>query len=172
MSASSSFPATTSAPRTLARDLPQHIGERVLLQGWLHHQRHLKAVDFLLLRDRSGITQIVVEDSDLRGAVAPLPHETVLEVRGHAAASAQAPNGVELHDPAITVLSDGTEEPPLELYRPEMQALLTTRLDHAAISLRHPARAMTQRLLAAAVHSFQETLIQHGFTGISTPKLL
>jgi nondiscriminating aspartyl-tRNA synthetase len=78
MSASSSFPATTPVLRILARELPQHIGERVLLQGWLHHQRHLKAVDFLLLRDRSGISQVVIEEPDLRARLAALPHETVL----------------------------------------------------------------------------------------------
>ncbi|HEV2073408.1 MAG TPA: aspartate--tRNA(Asn) ligase [Thermomicrobiales bacterium] len=172
MSASSSFPATTPVLRTLAWELPQHIGERVLLQGWLHHQRHLKAVDFLLLRDRSGIAQVVIEEPDLRAQLAALPHETVLDVQGYAAASPQAPNGVELHDPELTVLSEGTGEPPIELFRPEMQALLATRLDHAAISLRHPVRAMTQRLLAAAMHGFRQSLMAEGFTEISTPKLL
>jgi nondiscriminating aspartyl-tRNA synthetase len=172
MSASTSSPATSPALRTLARDLPRHIGERVLLQGWLHHQRQLKVVDFLLLRDRSGIVQIIVEEPALRARIAALPHECVLEVRGDVVASPQAPNGVELHDPAVRVLSDGSEEPPIELFRPEMQALLATRLDHAAVSLRHSDRAATQRLLAAALHGFRETLVGLEFTEIATPKLL
>lgn len=172
MSASSSIPATSPALRILARDLPQHIGERVLLQGWLHHQRRLKAVDFLLLRDRTGIAQIVVETPGSRSTLAALPHESVLEIYGHAVASAQAPHGVEIHDPQITVLSDGSEEPPLEIFRPEMQALLATRLDHAAVSLRHPDRVRTQRLLAAAIRGFRETLTDLDFTEIATPKLL
>jgi len=172
MSASSSTPATSPALRTLARELPQHIGEHVLLQGWLHHQRHLKAVDFLLLRDRSGIAQIVVEAPELRDTLAAMPHERVLEIRGNAVASPQAPHGVEIHDPQVTVLSEGSEEPPLELFRPEMQALLATRLDHAAVSLRHPDRVMTQHLLAAAIRGFRETLIDLDFTEIATPKLL
>lgn len=172
MSASSSIPATTPALRTLARDLPQHSGERVLLQGWLHHQRQLKAVDFLLLRDRSGIVQIVVEEPGMRAMLAALPHESVLEVRGDAVASTQAPNGVEIHDPVFSVLSEGSEEPPLELFRPEMQAQLATRLDHAAVSLRHPDRVITQRLLAAALQGFRDSLIGLDFTEIATPKLL
>jgi nondiscriminating aspartyl-tRNA synthetase len=179
MSASSSLPghaahlpATSPALRILARDLPQHIGEHILLQGWLHHTRHLKAVDFLLLRDRSGIAQVIVESPALRESLAAWPHESVLEVRGRVVDSPQAPNGVELHDPTITVMSDTVDDPPIELYRPEMQALLATRLDHAAISLRHPARAMTQRLLAAAVQGFRESLTQQDFTEIATPKLL
>lgn len=172
MSASSSSAATTPVLRILARELPQHTGEHVLLQGWLHHQRHLKAVDFLLLWDRSGVAQVVVEEPGLRAQLAALPHESVLEVRGRVVASSQAPNGVEIHDPELAVLSKGAEEPPLELFRPEMQSLLATRLDHAAIALRHPARVMTQRLLASAIHGFRETLMAEGFTEIATPKLL
>jgi nondiscriminating aspartyl-tRNA synthetase len=172
MSALFSSPATSPALRTLARELPQHTGERVLLQGWLHHQRHLKAVDFLLLRDRSGIVQIIVEEPALRAQLAALPHETVLELRGDAVASPQAPNGVEIHNPVVTVLSEGSEEPPIELFRPEMQALLATRLDHAAVSLRHPDRAATQRLLAASLRGFRDALTALDFTEIATPKLL
>jgi nondiscriminating aspartyl-tRNA synthetase len=165
-------PASTPHPRTLARDLPHHIGEPALLQGWLHHVRHLKAVDFLLLRDRSGMAQVIVEAPETRDQIAALPHETVLEVRGTIVASPQAPNGVEIHKPEITVVSQASGEPPIELFRPEMQAQLATRLDHAAVSLRHPARAMTQRLLSAALQGFRDTLVAQGFTEISTPKLL
>jgi nondiscriminating aspartyl-tRNA synthetase len=110
-------PAKSFSPATriLARHLPQHIGERVLLQGWLHHQRHLKAVDFLLLRDRSGITQVVVESPDVREQLASCPHETVLAVTGTVVASSQAPNGVEIHDPEVVVLSENDDEPSIEL---------------------------------------------------------
>jgi nondiscriminating aspartyl-tRNA synthetase len=167
-------PAKSFSPatRTLARHLPQHIGERVLLQGWLHHQRHLKSVGFLLLRDRSGIAQVVVESPDVRGQLARYPHETVLALTGKVVASSQAPNGMEIRDPEVIVLSKNDEEPPLELFRPELQAQLATRLDHAAVSLRHPARATSQRLLSAALRGFRDTLSDLGFTEISTPKLL
>ncbi|HWV23070.1 MAG TPA: aspartate--tRNA(Asn) ligase [Thermomicrobiales bacterium] len=172
MSTRSLLPATTPVSRTLARDLPQHIGEPTLLQGWLHHTRQLKAVDFLLLRDRSGIAQVVIEDPETRATIAALPHEAVLEVTGDVIASAQAPNGIEIHDPGIVVLSQPDAEPPVELFRPEMNAQLATRLDHAAVSLRHPERARAQVLLAAALRGFRETLTALDFIEISTPKLL
>ena len=35
--------------------LAGHIGEQVTLAGWVHHQRHLATVSFLLLRDAGGI---------------------------------------------------------------------------------------------------------------------
>ena len=56
--------------RRLAAKLGAHVGERVRLQGWLHHQRQLAQVGFALLRDRSGITEIVMVDPGLRRQVA------------------------------------------------------------------------------------------------------
>ena len=38
--------------RTLARELGAKVGERIRMQGWLHHQRQLSNVAFVLLRDR------------------------------------------------------------------------------------------------------------------------
>jgi nondiscriminating aspartyl-tRNA synthetase len=101
-----------------------------------------------------------------------LPHETVLTVLGRAVASPQAPDGVEVHDPRIEVVSAPVEEPPVELFRPVVQTQVATRLDHAAVALRHPVRATTQRLLGAALRGFRDTLTAQGFTEIATPKLL
>ena len=159
-------------PRTPIAALGDRIGDRVLVCGWLHHQRLLKAVDFLLLRDSTGIAQVIVEAADLRAITQALPHETVLAIEATVVAAPQAPNGLELHDPAVTVLGASIEEPPLELFRPEIPAKLPTLLDHAAVALRHPKRAASHRLLAAAVEGFRATLRAEGFVEIATPKLL
>lgn len=167
--------STTSPPGTLSRtsiaDLGERVGNRVLISGWLHHQRLLKAVDFLLLRDGTGIAQVIVEAPDLRPITQAMPHETVLAIEATVVASAQAPNGLELHDPVVTVLGTAIEEPPVEIFRPEIPARLPTLLDHAAVSLRHPKRVASQRLLAAAVEGFRTTLRANGFVEISTPKM-
>ena len=46
--------------RVLAADLPKHVGEQVRIAGWLHRRRELKSVTFLIVRDRSGLAQVVV----------------------------------------------------------------------------------------------------------------
>ena len=46
--------------RVLAAELPEHIGERVTIAGWLHRRRELKSVTFLVIRDRSGLAQVVL----------------------------------------------------------------------------------------------------------------
>jgi len=161
-----------AGPRIWSRDLPDHVGEHVGLNGWLHHRRALRSVLFLILRDASGTAQIVIEAPTDRTLVESLPHESVVAVTGRVVASAQASAGVEIHDPSIAVISQAVAESGIELFRPELGASLPTRLDHAAVSLRHPRRARTQRLAAAAVEAFRSALRAQAFVEIATPKIV
>ncbi len=158
--------------RTFANELPAKVGERVRMLGWLHHQRQLAHVAFVLLRDRSGIAQVVVVDAAAREAVAELMAETVIEVEGVVIANDSAPNGVEVGEPTISVVSAAVVTPPFELRRPTINAQLPTLLDHAAVSLRHPARRAIARLAAISAHGFRSTLDDLGFTEVFTPKVV
>jgi nondiscriminating aspartyl-tRNA synthetase len=152
--------------RILTSELAAHAGQRVLLQGWLHRKRELSRVSFLVLRDRAGLAQIVSEE------MPELLPETVLEVEGVAVANERAPGGVEVHEPVLRVLSTLAEPPPVELHRPEPRESLPTRLDNAAVALRHPAVSERFRLAARAVAAFRETLDGLGFVEIQTPKIV
>src|ERR1700733_12145198 len=112
--------------RVLAADLPRHVGEHVMISGWLHRRRDLKSVTFLILRDRSGLAQVVLRDP---AAGTALPEETVLRVEGTVAASAQAPGGAELTGPVLTPLSEPAQPAPFDLYRPAVMAGLPVILD-------------------------------------------
>ena len=158
--------------RTLASELATHVGRRVRLAGWLHHQRQLAQVAFLLLRDRSGIAQVVLVEAQEREAAAELLAETVIELEGSAVANDQAPMGVEIVEPTITVVSQPAAAPPFDLRRPRLNAQLPTLLDHAAVSLRHPARRAVAQLGAASTWGFRRALDDLGFTEIFTPKVV
>src|SRR5690348_12056448 len=131
--------------RILTTELPAHAGEPVLLRGWLHRQRRLSTVSFLVLRDRAGLAQVVLERP-----VDLLP-ETVLEVRGRAVSEPQ----VEVHDAELHVLAEPAEPPPLELHRPQPKESLPLRLDLAPLALRHPAVRERFRVAAAMVGAFR-----------------
>ena len=49
--------------RTLSKEVAQHIGASVMIEGWLHKKRLLGGLSFILVRDRKGVTQVVVEVS-------------------------------------------------------------------------------------------------------------
>ena len=152
--------------RILTSELGAHTGERVLLQGWLHRRRELSRVSFLVLRDRAGLAQIVVEHAP------ELLPETVLQIEGVAVANEQAPGGVEVHEPDIRVLAEPVDPPPVELHRPEPRESLPVRLDAAPIALRHPLVRERFRLAARAVAAFRGALDERRFTEIQTPKIV
>jgi nondiscriminating aspartyl-tRNA synthetase len=158
--------------RVLTGELRAHVGERVLVAGWLHHRRRLARLTFVLLRDRAGIAQIVVEDPQTLAALDELLPETVLEVEAVVAESAQAAAGVELREPSFTVVSRPAEPPPLELRRPVLKEQLPVQLDHAALALRHPTRRAAFEIAAASLRGFRAALDGLGFVEIHTPKLV
>jgi nondiscriminating aspartyl-tRNA synthetase len=161
--------------RVLSKELSSHVGERVSLSGWLHAKRELGSVSFVLVRDRAGLAQAVIDPSNslLQGRKAlELPAETVVEVDGDVVAAAQAPGGVELHEPSFRVLAEPAGPPPIELRRPALKETLPTILDHAPVALRHPRERAKFQLAAASLAGFRAVLDDLGFTEISTPKIV
>jgi nondiscriminating aspartyl-tRNA synthetase len=178
--------------RILSADLARHVGETVTVAGWVHRRRLLKSVAFMIVRDAAGFTQVVVgpgegrraEEGVVRDAAGltqvvtgpdelrELSEESVVEVTGRVTRNAQAPAGVELTAPAVRVISAVSVPLPLQLHRPAPAATLPTQLDHAALALRHPARAGALRVAAAATAGFRAALDRQRFVEIHTPKIV
>jgi nondiscriminating aspartyl-tRNA synthetase len=152
--------------RILSTELHTRVGERVRMAGWVHATRDLGRVAFLVLRDRAGLAQIVLDEP-----VAFVP-ETVLGVEGTVTPAAQAPGGVELRAPSFHVLAAPSAAPPVELRRPRLKETLPTILDRAAVAFRHPRQRACFQIAAAALHGFHATLDRLEFTEISTPKIV
>jgi nondiscriminating aspartyl-tRNA synthetase len=159
--------------RVLSADLPAHVGERVTIAGWLHRRRELKSVTFLVIRDRTGLAQVVLPaPAEPALADTALTEETVLQVSGLVTANEQAPGGAELTEAVITPLSGPAEPPPFDLYRPALTANLPTILDHAPTTLRHPLLRAGFEVAAAAVAGFRAALDALDFTEVFTPKIV
>ncbi len=164
----------TTLERIRTTEAGLHVGERVLVAGWLHALRRLGGVSFLVLRDGWGLLQIVAASED---ELAPLAEaeagvESVLAVEGVVTAAPQAPGGIELRQPRIEVITPVREAPPVTLNKRELRASLTTQLDDAVVANRHPARRALLRLGSAAIAGFRETLEPLGFTEVQTPKIV
>ncbi|MEI7057638.1 aspartate--tRNA(Asn) ligase [Nocardioides sp. CCNWLW239] len=160
--------------KPIERTLAGHLhavapGEPVRLCGHVHRRRELAAVSFLVLRDRTGLAQVVVKPADAQDLP---PEETPVEVVGVATANPQAPGGVEVTAPVVTALSEPAHTPPVELWRPELAAGLPTLLDHAPVTWRHPAVRARWDLAAASLRGFRATLDAAGFTEVHSPKIV
>src|SRR3954468_21019429 len=154
--------------RTLTSALPHATpGEQVRLQGWVHRRRELAKVTFLVVRDRTGLAQVVLS------AGTNLPsEETPVEVTGRATHNEQAPGGVEGTEAPVTALSEPADAPAVELWGPPLDTGLPTLLDHAATTWRHPMQRAKWELAAASLRGFRDTLDAQGFTEVHSPKLV
>jgi nondiscriminating aspartyl-tRNA synthetase len=158
--------------RVWTTEISRHVGGRVTISGWMHRFRQLGSVSFLVLRDRTGLAQVVVSDPEQIQLLDRLHSESVLTVHGTVAAIPQAPNGIELHEPLIEVISGACVPPPFDLFRPSIAAQLPTQLDHAVVGLRHPARRARSSIAAASAAGFRNALRKMEFTEIFTPKIV
>ncbi|MEU8158483.1 aspartate--tRNA(Asn) ligase [Micromonospora sp. NPDC048986] len=158
--------------RTVSRQLPARIGTTVRIAGWVHRRRLLKSVAFLIVRDATGLAQVVVTDPAVRAELEKLTEETVVEVTATATANGTAPAGVELTDPTVRLLGPPAAPPPFDLYRPALTASLPTQLDNAPTALRHPTRSAALRISAAAVSGFRAALDAQDFVEVHTPKVV
>ncbi|MCL2038708.1 aspartate--tRNA(Asn) ligase [Candidatus Saccharibacteria bacterium] len=160
--------------RVLARDLGGHINNTVLVQGWLHKKRLLGGLNFLSVRDRSGITQILVEDKQELEKLRGLQIGTVLTVQGKVVADERAPFGAELHDITLGVEMPVTDEPPIEIDKPidHKSENLDTLFDHRVLNIRNLNEQKIFKIRAAMTQYIREYLIEREFIEIDTPKLL
>jgi nondiscriminating aspartyl-tRNA synthetase len=158
--------------RIWTSELKEHVGERVLLAGWLHRLRRLSSVNFLILRDAKGLAQVVIDSPEAIERLDGVYNESIIEVVGVVSAEAQAPGGIEVREPEIKVLSPAAAPTPFDLFRPVIAAQLPTQLDHAALTLRHPRHRALFELASASMSGFRSTLRSRGFAEVQTPKIV
>ncbi len=157
-------PAT--GERVLVSDLAAHQGGRVVLEGWILTRRDLGGIRFLVLRDRSGVVQCVLE-----GIEVPL-HESCVRLTGTVVPHAKAPGGLEVRVDALEVISEATEPPPVELSKEEWHSNPDTLLQYRHVTVRSPRSRAVLKVQAELVRSFRAYLDGAGFTEIFTPKLV
>jgi nondiscriminating aspartyl-tRNA synthetase len=160
--------------RTLAKDLKDHSGKTAEIEGWLHKKRLLGGLNFINVRDRSGLTQILVEDKNEVEKLRGLQIGTVLRVKGNVVADDRAPGGAEIHEAKIEVLVSVEDTPPIEIdkpldHRPEN---LETLLENRVIGLRNMQETAIFRIRSDVNKFIREYLWQNDFVEIQTPKLL
>lgn len=162
----------TAPVRTV--ELHNHIDTRVTLQGWLHTSRRMGKIAFIIVRDGWGTAQLVMEDAEqiARLETESIQPESVVTVTGIVRANAQAPGGIEIHEPVLEILNAVHEPLPVLISKREIAAALTTRLDHAVTVNRHPQARAVYRLGAGVMHAFRACLNQRHFTEIQSPKLV
>ncbi|MFZ1301213.1 MAG: aspartate--tRNA(Asn) ligase [Candidatus Microsaccharimonas sp.] len=160
--------------RVLTQDIAQQVGQTITIQGWLHKKRLLGGLNFITLRDRTGLAQTKIEDKNEVEKLRGLQIGTVLALTGTVVADERAPGGAELHDVAVEVIVPVTDEPPIEIDKPldHKSENLDTLFEHRVIGLRNLQETGIFKIQASIKESIRQYLRKENFTEFISPKLL
>jgi nondiscriminating aspartyl-tRNA synthetase len=152
--------------RTLLSEAKDNLGKKITVLGWVHRIRELGKISFILLRDRSGVVQLVLEEKP------EVTVESVVSVTGTAAANEKAPGGVEIQVKSMEVLSRAEPDLPIPVNQDPEKLSLEAILDNRIISLRNPKILSIFRLQASLLQFFSEYMRSEDFTEIKSSKLI
>lgn len=155
--------------RILVKNIPNFIEKEIKIEGWLYRVRRLKSITFLLIRDRSGLVQCVIENNNID--LSSLKLESVVSIVGIVKKSNNSLNPFEILVESFEIISEA-HELPIELNKKELNVNLDTILNNRAISIRHEKVNYIFKIQNIIVQSFREFLINKGFTEIFTPKIV
>ncbi len=120
--------------RILVKNIPNFIEKEIKIEGWLYRVRGLKSITFLLIRDRSGLVQCVIENNNID--LSSLKLESVVSIVGIVKKSNNSLNPFEILVESFEIISEA-HELPIELNKKELDVNLDTILNNRAISIRH-----------------------------------
>jgi nondiscriminating aspartyl-tRNA synthetase len=147
--------------RVLSRDLAKYTGQQVTVRGWFNNLRSLGKVNFLILRDRLGLIQIVIQNKDELKKIEKLQPGAILAIQGLVNQSAQAELGAEIIDPIICVEVPICEVPPVEYYKPQITSDLDFILDNRAIAVRNREIQAVFKIQAEIAHAYRMYMHDH-----------
>ncbi|MFI3319954.1 MAG: aspartate--tRNA ligase [Rikenellaceae bacterium] len=155
-----------------------NVDQVVTLSGWVQKVRNLGAMTFIDLRDRYGITQIVVEehsDEATKAIAAELGREYVLQVEGRvierSSKNSKMPTGeIEIAATALKILN-AAQTPPFTIEQ-QSDGGDDLRMKYRYLDLRRPPLQRAMILRHRLAHAVRTFLDSEGFLEIETPYLI
>ncbi|MBV9241701.1 MAG: aspartate--tRNA ligase [Acidobacteria bacterium] len=157
-------------------------GRHVVLMGWVAKKRDFGPLTFIDLRDRDGVTQVVLNEETANAAHAKAKNvrgEYVIAVKGEVVEREGTHNpklatgDIEVHADEILILNEAKVPPfQLEVVGSENLADEYTRLKYRYLDLRRPELQYNIRMRAKAVAAIRQYFDGNGFIEIETPILL
>ncbi len=164
--------------RTKINQLNNKVSTEVLLKGFVHEIRAQSKIAFLLLRDNSGIVQLVVtSDSACFEEIKNITRESVISVKGvvqKATVKGQevTENNVELLVNNIEILSTADVNLPIQVVLGKDSADLSKRLDYRWLDLRKPKNILIFKIGTFMEKAMREFWAKNEFIQIHSPKFM
>ncbi|HET6401276.1 MAG TPA: asparagine--tRNA ligase [Candidatus Kapabacteria bacterium] len=152
-------------------DLSKHVGEEVTLRGWLSNKRSSGKIQFLILRDGTGLCQCVVMknavDAETYALADSLAQESTFAVSGKVQeAKGKAPGDVEVFVSKLEAISTATEYP----ITPKEHGI-EYLMEHRHLWLRHSRPWATMRVRDTIIVAIRNFFHERGFICFDAPIL-
>lgn len=155
---------------------PEHVGDDLILCGWVDRRRDHGGVIFIDLRDREGVVQVVFDPDNAEAFTLAdgVRSEYVLRVKGKVRSrSSETVNesmgtgNIELYANHLEVLNQA-QTPPFQLDE-HVNVGEEVRLKYRYMDLRRPEMQKNLKLRSEVTNSVRNFLIEKGFLDIETP---
>ena len=160
--------------RTYIKDLRSKIGQQVKIQGQLQVLRDQKKMQFLVLRDVTGLVQAAFykpNDAALAELISTLTVESALTITGTVADNPIVKlNGLEVQVEAVQVNNLAGSPLPLDPFAEALPAV-DIRMDWRYLDLRRPQNLLLWKAQTLAEQAAREFWLQNNFIEIHTPKI-
>ena len=158
--------------RTPIAELRGQVGRRVRIRGWVQSLRDQKRTQFVIVRDETGLAQVVLakEDppSELNGRVSALTEKSAVTITGTVVADERVKlAGLEVRLEEIEI--DSLAEPKLPI---APDSSLDKRMDWRYLDLRRPDRRLIFEVQSTVEHAMREFWRKDGFIELHSPKLM
>ncbi|MEO8436950.1 MAG: aspartate--tRNA ligase [Chloroflexota bacterium] len=173
--------ATPYRTHTCGQLRAEDAGATARLTGWVHRRRDHGQLIFLDLRDRYGITQVVIDKTDAPDAHAVASRirpEFVVSVTGTVAPrlpgteNPKLPTGaIELQASEVEILSEA-KTPPFYINEPDAPVDESVRLKYRYLDIRREPMQRRLMLRSRMVQAIREVHHANGFVEIETPTLI
>lgn len=159
--------------KVLIKDIHKHLNKRIVLAGWVHKVVKKGKIIFIILRDCSGLTQLVVtfRNPEAFNLAKRLNLEDVIEVEGVVTESLSRKFKYELKVEKLEILSKVKDIIPLDVSG-EIEAELGVRLRYRVVDLRRPRNLAIFKIQAELIDAFRRFLRCRGFIEVHTPKIV
>jgi len=156
------------------------VGKKVSLAGWVDSIRDHGGVYFLDLRDREGLTQIVVHPGEqgLAEVIYRIRPESVIQIEGEVTARSPETVNPKMKTGEVEVVAESihlhnlSETPPFPLEEAKAAKVNEDlRLTYRYIDLRRPSSLEVLKLRHRAGQAVRHYLDQNGFLEVETPML-
>jgi nondiscriminating aspartyl-tRNA synthetase len=158
--------------RTPIAELREKVGEQVRIRGWVHAVRDQKRMQFIVLRDETGLAQAILgkeePPSELNERVSALTAESAVSVTGTVVADERVKlGGLEVRLEELEVESLADPELPIAA-----DSALEKRMDWRYLDLRRPERRLIFEVQTTAEHAMREFWRRERFIELHTPKFM